>query len=361
MNNQSNMIIFLVVFGVLATAFSLLLNGLFIKFSKNLGMRNVDEGTIRWGSKSKPALGGISFFLNFLFAITFYFMLSRQHSILENVKFSGLLLAVTIGFLVGLADDAYNTKPLLKFSAQLLCGVILCASGTYIQLFSSMFLNYVMTIFWIVGIMNSINMLDNMDAITTTVSISIILCALIVLSALNSFESIEFIILIGVLAALIGFLFYNWNPSKIYMGDTGSQFLGVLLGAIAITCFWNTPFDGNMYHSQTKQVILTVIVFIVPIVDTTTVTINRLLRGQSPFVGGKDHTTHHLSYAGFSDRQVALIMGIISMFSCLITVWVLSIDSWTFFQAALLTIYFLIIFGLLFYISKTKKAPSARQ
>jgi UDP-GlcNAc:undecaprenyl-phosphate GlcNAc-1-phosphate transferase len=358
MDNKTNMITFLIIFGILATIFSVLLNGLFIKFSKNLGMRNVDEGTIRWGSKSKPALGGISFFLNFLFAITFYFMLSEQHSLLENVKFTGLMLSVTIGFLVGLADDAYNTKPLLKFSAQLLCGVILCATGTYIQLFSSMILNYVMTIFWIVGIMNSINMLDNMDAITTTVSISIIISALIVLSALNSFASIEFIILIGVLAALIGFLFYNWNPSKMYMGDTGSQFLGVLLGAIAITCFWNTPFD-NAYPSQTKQVILTLIVFIIPIIDTTTVTINRLLRGQSPFVGGKDHTTHHLSYAGFSDRQVALIMGVISMFSCIITLWVLSIDSWTFMQASILAIYFLIIFGLLFYISKTKKAPSA--
>lgn len=358
MYEKYSMIIFYLIFGVLATAFSFLLNGLFIKFSKNLGMRNVDENVIRWGSRSKPALGGISFFLNFLFAITFYFMLSHQHSILENVKFTGLMLAVTIGFLVGLADDAYNTRPLLKFSAQVLCGLILCFSGTYIQLFASNILNYFITVFWIVGIMNSINMLDNMDAITTTVSISIIISALIVLSALNSFESIEFIVLIGVLAALIGFLFYNWNPSKIYMGDTGSQFLGVLLGAMAITCFWNTPFDSAT-HSQTKQVILTLIVFIIPIIDTTTVTINRLGRGQSPFVGGKDHTTHHLSYAGFSDRQVAIIIGIISMFSCLITIWVLSIENWSFYNAALLAVYFLAIFGVLFYISKTKKAPSA--
>ena len=80
------MILFYIIFGFLSTAFSFLVNGLFIKFSKNLGMRNVDENAIRWGSRSKPALGGISFFLNFLFAITFYFMLSEQHSILENVK-----------------------------------------------------------------------------------------------------------------------------------------------------------------------------------------------------------------------------------------------------------------------------------
>jgi len=359
MYEKYSMIIFYLIFGFLSLVFSLLLNSLFIKFSKNLGMRNVDENAIRWGSRSKPAIGGISFFLNFLFAITFYFMLSEQHSILENVKFTGLMLAVTVGFLVGLADDAYNTKPILKFSAQVFCGIVLCLTGTYIQLFASDILNYFITIFWIVGIMNSINMLDNMDAITTTVSISIIISALIVLSAINTFEGIEFIVLIGVLASLIGFLFYNWNPSKIYMGDTGSQFLGVLLGAMAITCFWNTPFDTNS-HSQTKQIILTIIVFIIPIIDTTTVTINRLGRGQSPFVGGKDHTTHHLSYAGFSDKQVAVIIGLISMFSCLITIYVLSIEDWSFYDAGLLSAYFLSVFGVLFYISKTKKAPSAK-
>jgi UDP-GlcNAc:undecaprenyl-phosphate GlcNAc-1-phosphate transferase len=141
--------IFYIIFGVLATSFSFLINGLFIKFSKNLGMRNVDENVIRWGSRSKPALGGISFFLNFLFAITFYFMWSAQHGMLENVKFIGLMLAVTIGFLVGLADDAYNTRPLLKFSAQVFCGIILCFTGTYIQLFSSIFLNY------FIGVLNA--------------------------------------------------------------------------------------------------------------------------------------------------------------------------------------------------------------
>ena len=164
MYEKYSMIIFYLIFGFLSLVFSLLLNSLFIKFSKNLGMRNVDENAIRWGSRSKPAIGGISFFLNFLFAITFYFMLSEQHSILENVKFTGLMFAVTVGFLVGLADDAYNTKPILKFSAQVFCGIVLCLTGTYIQLFSSDVLNYFITVFWIVGIMNSINMLDNMKS-----------------------------------------------------------------------------------------------------------------------------------------------------------------------------------------------------
>ena len=351
------LLLFYIVFGVGSVIFSLLLNGLFIKFSKNLGMRNVDESSVRWGTKSKPALGGISFFLNFLFAIVFYFMLSEQHSLLENIKFLGLLLAVTTGFLVGLADDAYNTRPALKFFAQVLCGVILCATGTYIELFSSQFLNYFITVFWIVGIMNSINMLDNMDAITTSVSISIIISALIVLSFLNNYGSIEFIVLVGVLSSLFGFLFYNWNPSKIYMGDTGSQFLGVLLGAVAITCFWNTPFD-IVAHSETKQILLTLIVFIVPIIDTTIVTVNRLGRGQSPFVGGKDHTTHHLSYAGFSDRQVAVIIASISLLSCLITIYVLTLTEWGIMHIVALGAYFLAVFGILFYITKTRKCPA---
>lgn len=274
-------------------------------------------------------------------------MFNPQRELLGNIKVLGLILACSTGFLAGLADDAYNTRPLLKFLAQVGCAMILIFTGTSINLTELEWLNFLLTIAWVVGIMNSINMLDNMDAITTITSICIILSSLIVLSAMNDFHTIQYFILIGVLGALFGFLFFNWNPSKMYMGDTGSQFLGVLLAATGIYCFWNAPFQ-EVSSSSYKNFLLTIIVFLVPLVDTTTVTINRIMKGNSPFVGGKDHTTHHLSYAGFSDRQVAIILGSISFLSCLITIYFLSVKNWETFHTIFFTSYVLFFFALLF-------------
>src|SRR5690606_3612562 len=103
-------------------------------------------------------------------------------------------------------------------------------------------------------------------------------------------------------------------PSKIFMGDTGSQFLGIFLAATSIIYLWNfKPING--IENTFQQILMVALAFIIPLVDTITVSINRPLRGQSPFVGGKDHTTHHLSYLGISDSGVAYIVGFIGMFS----------------------------------------------
>jgi UDP-GlcNAc:undecaprenyl-phosphate GlcNAc-1-phosphate transferase len=158
-------------------------------------------------------------------------------------------------------------------------------------------------------------MLDNMDAISTIVSISILLSSLMTMCFNDSFSSIYFIIMLGILGALLGFLYFNWNPSKIYMGDTGSQFLGVFLAAIGIKFLWNaTPPDGDLISA--RNLFLPLMVFLLPIIDT--VTINRLSKGRSPFVGGKDHTTHALVYLGLSDRQVALVFATICCVSIFI-------------------------------------------
>ena len=101
------------------------------------------------------------------------------------------------------------------------------------------FIDYSLTIFWVIAIMNSINMLDNMDAITTSVSISILFVAIGMALLVVSPSLWVYPCLIGVLAGLIAFLPYNWNPAKIYMGDTGSQFLGVFLAGLGVELFWN--------------------------------------------------------------------------------------------------------------------------
>lgn len=343
-------------FGCVAIIFSVVINGLFLRFSRNLGMRNLDDSMIRWATSQKPALGGFSFYILFLVSVIAYVIIFDTTSVFHDIKLIGVLVASTLGFLLGLTDDAYNTRPVLKFVTQFLCGIILIATGTFINFFDSLILNYILTLFWVVGIMNSINMLDNMDGITTNVSIFIILSCILVNARFHDLGNVYLLIMIGVAAGLAGFLFFNWNPSKMYMGDTGSQFLGVFLSAIGIIYLWNAPPGEGLVPF--KQIIVILIAFLLPIVDTTTVTINRLRKKQSPFVGGRDHTTHHLSYFGLSDKQVALFFISISIISLFFNYLIhYNINYWYYLHTILFATYALIVFIFLFYLTQKYKAP----
>jgi UDP-GlcNAc:undecaprenyl-phosphate/decaprenyl-phosphate GlcNAc-1-phosphate transferase len=332
--------------------FSLLINSLLIKFVRTLGIRDKEDTIIRWGSQSKPAIGGISFYIIFLLSIIAYsFFLQISFNFL-NLKFIGILFASTLGFLLGLFDDAYNTKPLIKLFTQITCSLILISTNIYIHLFDSEILNYAITIFWVVGIMNSLNMLDNMDAITSIVSVSVILTIIINVFLRRDINNPDLFILIGMAAALLGFLKFNWHPSTIYMGDTGSQFLGAFLAAFGIIFFWNGAENAAGVEIWSKQIIVSVLMFSIPIIDTTTVFIKRLVKGKSPFVGGKDHTTHHISYLGLKDNQVAFIYIGISLISMALNIVAFNfIKIWSYLYIALYATYLLILFAVLFYIA----------
>ncbi len=267
---------------------------------------------------------------------------------MTNPQIPGLLLSGGLGFLMGLTDDAYNTKPLLKLSIQILCGIILVLTGTSISAFESDWLNIGLSILWTVGIMNSINMLDNMDGIAASVSTFILTTPLIFMIATSTHTSVDFMLILGVLASLVGFLYYNWNPSLMFMGDTGSQFLGVILAYVGIHYCWNVGIEVSTARGWYSLAAL-LVVFILPISDTLTVTINRLRRKQSPFVGGKDHTTHHLCYRGFSDVQVAKIFVLLSAISTfLYTTYILYIAPSEYFLVGVYIAYFLIVFLILY-------------
>lgn len=330
--------------------FSVLINKVFLKFSKNLGMRNIDDQVIRWASTSKPALGGISFFIVFLLVLTQYPIYFSAYDLPFNTKLIGILAACSVGFLAGLADDAYNTNPLLKSLAQGLSAIILISTGTYIELFEADVLNYALSFLWVVGLMNSINMLDNMDGITTTASIFALLAMLAVMFFKQQYNSVYFTLIIGLLGALFGFLFFNWHPSKMYMGDTGSQFLGISLAALSIQFLWN--FEGESGSIPSQQIMLPLLAFLVPISDTTTVVINRIARGSSPFVGGKDHTTHSLSYMGLSDQKVTIVVAGLGMISTVVLLVAIAINDWNHLFTILFSVYALTVFLSLFLICK---------
>lgn len=264
----------------------------------------------------KPAIGGISFFILFLISISVIGTLPRETSYLLDKHLIGIIASSSLGFVLGLADDAYNTNPLAKFIAQLSCAFILIISDVYIRVSGNPAFDFMITTVWVIGLMNSINMLDNMDAITTGTSMSIILGLISVIVITEPVTGTFYLVmLVGVLGALTGFLYFNWNPSRIYMGDTGSQFLGVFLASTSILYFWDFRDDQSNEFIQLKQFVVPMLLFIVPLIDTTTVTIRRLMRKQSPFVGGRDHITHHLVYFGLNDRQVAVTLIAISLLS----------------------------------------------
>ncbi|MCC6837585.1 MAG: undecaprenyl/decaprenyl-phosphate alpha-N-acetylglucosaminyl 1-phosphate transferase [Bacteroidia bacterium] len=353
MSNTVYLILVYTAYFISSVLISFIVNNLFLNFASSLGIRNPDDKIIRWSPKVKPALGGISFYLIFLMSLSVYPVLFEQNQALFNKKLLGILAASTLAFLMGLSDDAYNTKPLLKLFVQIGCALILISTGTYISIFTDTIVNYGMTIFWIIGLMNSINMLDNMDGITASVSVTILISALFIVFVNHDFYNVNILLLIGVAGALIGFLYFNWHPSKMFMGDTGSQFLGLFLGAMGIIYFWNTP-DVNGELIQSKQFFVTILTFAIPIIDTTTVTINRLARGSSPFIGGKDHTTHFLFYSGLTEKRIAILYIGICLVSMFFNILIIKyIKDWGYLHITLFSIYFIALFWFLY--SPTQK------
>ena len=187
-----------------------------------------------------------------------------------------------------------------------------------------------------------------MDAITTSVSISIIIGLIVVIFVKDlHMNNFNLVMMVGVMGALAGFLYFNWHPSKIFMGDTGSQFLGVFLAACGIEYFWGYRDEaGDLV--QLKQFVVPMLMFIVPLIDTITVTLRRMLRKQSPFVGGKDHITHMLFYFGLKERKVAFTLIFISLLSIPICVLILSnAIQWTWIVTFSAFLYFAAVFAIM--------------
>lgn len=357
-------VLFLATFFVVSVLFSFLINWLFLKVSFNLGTRNNTElQQERWSANVKPAIGGFSFFIVFLISISVIGVLPRENPLFLDKHLMGIMAASSLGFILGLADDAYNTNPLVKFIGQLSCAFILILSDVYIHLTGQPALDFGITVFWVIGLMNSINMLDNMDGITTSISASIIIGLIAVIFAKELHQNnFNLVMMVGVLGALIGFLFFNWHPSKMFMGDTGSQFLGVFLAACGIEYLWQYK-DNPDDVLEFKQFVVPMLMFIVPLIDTTTVTFRRLMRKQSPFVGGKDHITHMLYYFGLKERAVGYTLVAISLLSIPLCLALLTgTVQWDWVMTLLAFVYFvvmLILFQVIYNIGLKKRDAAA--
>ncbi len=336
-------IFFLTIFSLSCAGYSLLLKNKIFSFLK----KKVNTSD-RWASQSKPIFGGVIFYCAFLLA--FVIIAGIFKNSFFNTQYSILFVCATIAFLAGLFDDIYNISPFFKFVFQCLCAIILIASNIHTQTSANIFINCALTFFWVVGIMNSINMLDNMDAISG--SVSAIICVTMAWLAFVNGDIINAMILLTVTASLIAYLFWNWHPAKMYMGDNGSQFLGIILAIFSIQYIWNSAatYVGFNY----REIILLVAAFIMPLCDTATVFINRIAAKKSPFVGDSNHTTHNFVYCGFSERWTAVLFIVLTSIGCFLAVYgIVAQPESNFFIRVLVGE--IVIFTILFSISRLVK------
>lgn len=334
-------------------------NVLLLRFSKSLGIRNKNDVMIRWSNESKPSLGGVSFFVVFVFSAISYSALFFEENNFQNQQYIGLFAAGSLAFLMGLADDAYNTRPFAKLFIQITCGGIFVLSGTFIDVTHVFAVDAAITVIWVVAVMNSLNMLDNMDGITGTTVFFILTSCLFggwILSGFNT--DVWTITLVTMIGAIIGFLWFNIHPSKLFMGDAGSQFIGLFVAFFAIKNLWNVSSETET--NAWASIIVTLIAFTPAAADTLTVVINRLKKGQSPMVGGKDHTTHHLVYSGLNDIQVWCVFLLIGIFACVLSVvMIYLINSGIILPILFFAFYFIFVFAYLY--RNTIKFPQKKQ
>jgi UDP-GlcNAc:undecaprenyl-phosphate GlcNAc-1-phosphate transferase len=247
-----------------------------------------------------PLLGGAAIYTAFVAALLLFG--DRAH-IRELV---GILVGATLISLFGLADDRWGLAAPLKLAGQVLAGVILLVGGTQVQLFPLPWLNWAITLLWVVGITNALNFLDNMDGLSGGAA-TIAAAFFLLLAFMNEPRQI----LVGAMAAAligacVGFLRYNLNPATIFMGDTGSLFIGFILAALAI----KLRFLGNV-PAVTWMVPVCVLALL--IFDTALVIVARLRRGVNPFTtAGKDHLSHRLHALGLTKREAVLTCYLIS-------------------------------------------------
>ena len=245
-----------------------------------------------------PYLGGLAIAGAFALVVLAAAAYLRPPSGLPELA---IILASALGLaLVGFVDDLRGLGVAVRLAAQAGAGAVLWGIGSGVQLFEGGVFNLLLTVVWVVGITNAFNLLDNMDGLSAGVA-AIAALSLFIIAAVNGQ------ILVGALAlalagCAVGFLKQNFHPATIYMGDAGSLFLGFLVAAIAI----RLRFDAPTY--QTFLVPITALG--VPILDTTLVTVTRLLHGRSPLSGGRDHVSHRLVFVGIPvPISVGLIYG----------------------------------------------------
>jgi len=255
-----------------------------------------------------PRMGGVAIYLAVIVAAL---VLGERYNF---AQFGSILVGATGVSFMGLIDDRWGLRPLVKMLGQTLAALLLYISGVYVGTFGHPILNLVTTVLWVGYITNAVNFLDNMDGLAG--GVSAVAAAFFALMCSFSGQYLVGALSIAVLGACLGFLFYNLNPASIFMGDSGALFLGFILAAIGI----KLRFPENVTFVTWM---VPVLVMGLPVFDTTLVIVSRLRRRLNPATTpGKDHVSHRLVTAGMTQREAVLTLYVVSFILGLLATFV---------------------------------------
>ena len=278
-------------FTILVTSF---LVGIFILiklvnnfYDKNLTNQKITiETRIRWGDSKKSHLGGLSFLVSLLSTNIIIFIFFREFFLEHYNDFILFSSIIILSGFFGFLDEKYSYKPFEKIMLQLIIAVLLVVNDKIIHFSHNEAINISVSIFYYLAIFNILNMFDNID-----LGLSSIAIPMIVFFMLFDTNQANFIILLTFFGSLIAFSYFNFFPSKIFMGDIGSFQIATMLAAISVEAFW-TDFEYNGYISSLFQLGLHNFIFLLPIADFVIVSIIRFSDGKSIFTGDTKHISH---------------------------------------------------------------------
>tara|TARA_B100000941_G_scaffold69302_1_gene46749 strand:- start:6141 stop:7172 length:1032 start_codon:yes stop_codon:yes gene_type:complete len=327
---------------ILAFLISLFLNRISLNF-KNFSKQENTINQKRLSSLKVPTYGGISMSLAFLVSTR---LLGKVDSEIIQIAIYAVLITI-----IGFIDDRYNLNWKIKLVLQLVAiSTPIYLLNIYLNIEQLIginlnnILNLFTTVIWILLIVNSLNFLDNMDGLAATTATMIAISLGILSYITNQYKLTD--ISIVLVASMLGFLYFNFPKAKLYMGDSGSLFLGYCLGFISILFSWN----NNIESSWIFQIQPVILFFTIPLLDLMTVMISRIKDGKSPMTGGTDHISHRLLKKGFTSSQVLLIFGFFSLVILITTMGILYLNE--FVSLLLLIGYFISVLISLIYFLK---------
>ena len=284
---------------------SAVLNYTIYQYSKNINLQRSKKEK-RLSTDLVPPFGGI--------ACSMAFLISTR--LIGRADDSFILIGVfaVIVSLLGIIDDIYNLRWYIKLFFQI---ILVFYPLHYLNLFLNIesflgfdfnnYLNFLGSTIWIIVIINAINFIDNMDGLAVVVAGSICLQIAFLANYLNQYKITDISLLLFV--TIIGFFIFNYPPAKLYLGDSGSLFIGYCLGFISILFNW-TPANSTIYTSFINPLLL---FFTIPLIDLLIVISHRIRSGISPTTGGTDHISHRLLAAGFTEVSVLIIFALYSV------------------------------------------------
>lgn len=254
-------------------------------------------------------LGGVAIWASAMLTFLFLVLLSYYP---YGSLLSGILLGGSLMFLLGLVDDVYNLNAKFKLVIQLSIATIVYLLGVQIDTIFNPFgetihlglLSYPITLLWIVGITNAVNFIDGVDGLAgSVITVSSITLALISV-AITPAQPITALIAFILAGSMLAFLTFNFNPAKIFMGDSGALFSGFLLATLSI---------AGVMKGATLAVLLPFLVLAVPIMDITFSSFRRIMKGTSPFVADAEHIHHKLLKAGLSQKKTVAVLTLVAI------------------------------------------------